>query len=165
MLRQTSRHLLYLLRRHGAVTAKSTLCSTTSKGKHSKVPQQPLDSDVSHDIVSGVNIDMELVQHLEKLSLVDFANKEGLTRLQAAISFADQLAQVDTEDVEPMYSVLEDRSLALADDEVLVENMCDDVLGCAKETFEDYFVVPPGNIDYVPEEEYYSKLKDEGDKT
>ena len=34
-------------------------------------------------------------------------------------------------------------------------NMIDDILGCAKKTLEDYFVVPPGNIDYIPEEIYY----------
>ncbi|XP_068225337.1 glutamyl-tRNA(Gln) amidotransferase subunit C, mitochondrial [Palaemon carinicauda] len=165
MLRHTSRLPLDFWRRQGSITLQSMLFSSKVKGKRTKVPQKPLDFDVSYDIASDVNVDMELVQHLEKLSLVDFANKEGLIRLQAAISLADQLSQVDVEDVEPLYSVLEDRSLPLADDEVLIGNMNEEILGCAKETLEDYFVVPPGNIDYIPEREYVSKLKDKGGKT
>lgn len=34
----------------------------------------------------------------------------------------------------------------------------DTLLGCASVTSEEYFVVPPGNIDYVPDENYYKNL-------
>ncbi|MPC49169.1 Glutamyl-tRNA(Gln) amidotransferase subunit C, mitochondrial [Portunus trituberculatus] len=54
-------------------------------------------------------VDIRLVQLLEKLSLVNFANKEGIERLEAAIGMADQLIQVDTTGVEPLITVLEDR--------------------------------------------------------
>ena len=50
---------------------------------------------------------------LERLSLVDFSNIEGIRRLEDAIDFADPIRQVDTEGVEPMYSVLEDKVEAL----------------------------------------------------
>ena len=50
-----------------------------------------------------------LVNQLERVALVDFATQEGITRLDRAIRFADQLHQVDTSGVEPMDSVLEDR--------------------------------------------------------
>ena len=50
---------------------------------------------------------------LERLSLVDFSNVEGIRRLEDAIDFADPIRQVDTEGVEPMYSVLEDKVEAL----------------------------------------------------
>lgn len=51
---------------------------------------------------------MELIEHLERLSLVDFGNEAGIQRLEAAIRFADQLRLVNAEGVEPMDSVLED---------------------------------------------------------
>ena len=50
---------------------------------------------------------------LERLSLVDFSNVEGIRRLEDAIDFADPIRQVDTEGVEPMYSILEDKVEAL----------------------------------------------------
>lgn len=50
-----------------------------------------------------------MVEHLERLALVDFSNSEAITRLEAAIKFADQMSLVDTTDVPPMFSVLSDR--------------------------------------------------------
>ena len=44
---------------------------------------------------------------------MDFSNVEGIRRLEDAIDFADPIRQVDTEGVEPMYSVLEDKVEAL----------------------------------------------------
>jgi len=41
---------------------------------------------------------------------VEFGNKQGIERLETAIRFADTLLHVNTSDVEPMTSVLEDRS-------------------------------------------------------
>ena len=46
---------------------------------------------------------------LERLALVDFRTKEGLICLEKAIQFADQLHVVNTNGVEPMDSVLEER--------------------------------------------------------
>ena len=57
-----------------------------------------------------MTISNELINHLERLSLVEFGNKQGIERLATAIRFADTLLHVDTSDVEPMTSVLEDRS-------------------------------------------------------
>ena len=51
----------------------------------------------------------ELIQHLERLSLVDFGSQEAVARLEKAIAFADRLRAVNTDGVEPMESVLEDR--------------------------------------------------------
>ena len=44
---------------------------------------------------------------------MDFSNVEGIRRLEDAIDFADPIRHVDTEGVEPMYSVLEDKVEAL----------------------------------------------------
>ncbi|KAK2489661.1 hypothetical protein MC885_000635, partial [Smutsia gigantea] len=51
----------------------------------------------------------EVIEHLERLALVDFGSREAVARLEKAIAFADRLRAVDTDGVEPMESVLEDR--------------------------------------------------------
>ena len=50
-----------------------------------------------------------MIHHLERLSLVDFGNKEGIDRLSSAVTFADKIDVVDTNGVEPMDTVLEER--------------------------------------------------------
>ncbi|KAF6081224.1 glutamyl-tRNA amidotransferase subunit C [Phyllostomus discolor] len=52
----------------------------------------------------------EVIEHLERLALVDFGSQEAVARLETAIAFADRLREVDTDGVEPMESVLEDRA-------------------------------------------------------
>ncbi|XP_042661453.1 glutamyl-tRNA(Gln) amidotransferase subunit C, mitochondrial isoform X2 [Tyto alba] len=59
-------------------------------------------------------VTVEVLDHLEHLALVDFRDSEGVERLQKAIDFADQLHEVNTDGVEPMDSVLEDRNLTVA---------------------------------------------------
>lgn len=54
-------------------------------------------------------VSLEVLRHLERLALVDFRDREGVERLRGAVQFAQLLRQVNTEGVEPMDSVLEDR--------------------------------------------------------
>jgi aspartyl-tRNA(Asn)/glutamyl-tRNA(Gln) amidotransferase subunit C len=42
---------------------------------------------------------------------VDFANAEGVRRLEDAIAFANPIKDIDTNGVEPMYSVLDSETL------------------------------------------------------
>lgn len=58
-------------------------------------------------LLQKTKISKEMIEHLERLALVDFANQAGIERLESAIRFADQLHLVNTDDVEPMDSVLE----------------------------------------------------------
>ena len=102
-------------------------------------------------------IDSEAVKHLERLSLVDFANLEGVKRLEEAIEFAQPLKEVDVEGVEPMYTVLEKETLRLREDEVTEGNTRKEILANAVKTEEDYFVAPPGNIPLEVEGNKYSK--------
>jgi len=136
----------------------------TDLQRKSKVPQTPVFTPIDENLLPpSTKIDMKTIELLEKLSLVNFANKEGIKRLEEAIRIADQLSVVPTDGVEPMISVLEGESLYLAEDEVTSGNMSEELLGCAADTLEDYFVVPPGNINFVPSQEYYESLK--GDDT
>ncbi|XP_037783847.1 glutamyl-tRNA(Gln) amidotransferase subunit C, mitochondrial-like [Penaeus monodon] len=145
--------------------SRKGISSSSTRERVSKVPQQPVTTSIKEkELPPKTNVDLKLVQLLEKLSLVDFANKEGVARLEAAIDLADKLSVVDTDGVEPMITVLEDRSLPLADDEVTTGDMSEELLGCAVKTLEDYFVVPPGNIDFAQDEEYYHKLGENKEK-
>uniref|UniRef100_UPI0037E850CB glutamyl-tRNA(Gln) amidotransferase subunit C, mitochondrial-like n=1 Tax=Semicossyphus pulcher TaxID=241346 RepID=UPI0037E850CB len=91
-------------------------------------------------------IPADLVDKLERLALADFRTKQGLACLEKAIRFADQLHVVDTSGVEPMDSVLEDRALNLRVDAVTDGDCAVELLQLSKNTVEEYFVAPPGNI-------------------
>ncbi|XP_054248544.1 glutamyl-tRNA(Gln) amidotransferase subunit C, mitochondrial [Indicator indicator] len=91
-------------------------------------------------------VTVEVLDHLEHLALVDFRDSEGIERLQKAIQFADQLHEVNTDGIEPMDSVLEDRCLYLRDDDVTEGNCTKELMKNAREKVEEYFVAPPGNI-------------------
>ncbi|KAF6081223.1 glutamyl-tRNA amidotransferase subunit C [Phyllostomus discolor] len=88
----------------------------------------------------------EVIEHLERLALVDFGSQEAVARLETAIAFADRLREVDTDGVEPMESVLEDRCLYLRSDNVVEGNCAEELLQNSRRVVEDYFVAPPGNI-------------------
>ncbi|XP_004464716.2 glutamyl-tRNA(Gln) amidotransferase subunit C, mitochondrial [Dasypus novemcinctus] len=88
----------------------------------------------------------EVIEHLERLALVDFGSQEAVTRLEKAITFADRLRAVDTDGVEPMESVLEDRCLYLRADNVVEGNCAEELLQNSHRVTEEYFVAPPGNI-------------------
>uniref|UniRef100_A0A4W2IGW9 Glutamyl-tRNA(Gln) amidotransferase subunit C, mitochondrial n=1 Tax=Bos indicus x Bos taurus TaxID=30522 RepID=A0A4W2IGW9_BOBOX len=90
----------------------------------------------------------ELIQHLERLSLVDFGSQEAVARLEKAIAFADRLRAVNTDGVEPMESVLEDRCLYLRSDNVVEGSCAEELLQNSHRVVEEYFVAPPGNISW-----------------
>jgi aspartyl-tRNA(Asn)/glutamyl-tRNA(Gln) amidotransferase subunit C len=113
---------------------------------NSKLPSASI---AVHDVSTSpgaVRIDSVTIAKLERLSLVDFANEDGVRTLEAAIAFARPLGEVDTAVVEPMYSTLEEETLALRPDEVTEGDCRKEVLSNASKTEEDYFVAPPGNI-------------------
>ncbi|XP_056386170.1 glutamyl-tRNA(Gln) amidotransferase subunit C, mitochondrial isoform X2 [Hyla sarda] len=110
------------------------------------VPQSPTWSIEPDTGTQYVHIPPEVIDHLERLALVDFRNQEGVERLERAIQFANQLQKVNTEGVEPLSSVLEDRALYLRDDTITAGNCTEHLLENAKTVVEEYFVAPPGNI-------------------
>ncbi|XP_067861744.1 glutamyl-tRNA(Gln) amidotransferase subunit C, mitochondrial [Heptranchias perlo] len=102
---------------------------------------------------NGSKVSMEMIDHLERLALVDFRNQEAVESLTNAIRFANQLHVVDTEGVEPMDSVLENRPLYLRADEVTDGYCADLILRNARNVVEEYIVAPPGNIPLPKKEE------------
>ena len=113
-----------------------------SRNLNTKIPTVPIKPP---KFQGKIKVDQKTVLHLERLSLVDFANIEGVKRLEEAIEFAQPLKEVNTEGIEPMYTVLDDATLYLAED---IPEQCSrqDILVNAARTEEDYFVAPPGNI-------------------
>ncbi|CAA9999312.1 unnamed protein product [Nesidiocoris tenuis] len=98
------------------------------------------------DAVGQTTIDQKTIEQLERNSLVDFGNEKGIQIVEEAIKFADQLSSVDTEGVEPLWTVLEDSTLFLREDEVTDCGNQELILSNAAVTEEGYFVSPPGNI-------------------
>lgn len=84
--------------------------------------------------------------HTTPLALVNFGSREAVDRLEKAIAFADQLHAVDTDGVEPLESVLEDRCLYLRSDNVAEGSCAEELLQNSNHVVEEYFVAPPGNI-------------------
>ncbi|XP_037584078.1 glutamyl-tRNA(Gln) amidotransferase subunit C, mitochondrial-like [Cebus imitator] len=91
-------------------------------------------------------ITAEAIKHLERLALVDFGSREAAARLEKAIAVADHLRAVDTDGVEPIESVLEDRCLYPRSSNVVEGNCADELLQSSHHVVEEYFVTPPGNI-------------------
>uniref|UniRef100_A0A2K6F3J5 Glutamyl-tRNA(Gln) amidotransferase subunit C, mitochondrial n=1 Tax=Propithecus coquereli TaxID=379532 RepID=A0A2K6F3J5_PROCO len=85
----------------------------------------------------------EVMEHLERLALVDFGSREAVAWLEKAIAFADRLHAVHTDGVEPMESVLEDRCLYLRSNNVVEGNCTEELLHNSHHVVEEYFVAPP----------------------
>ncbi|XP_022224937.1 glutamyl-tRNA(Gln) amidotransferase subunit C, mitochondrial [Drosophila obscura] len=111
-----------------------------------KVPQMPVDTAIPDTIANRVEIDTKTIQLLERLSLVDLDSEQALETLKSSIQFADKIAHINTDNVRPLYTVLENQQLQLRNDEVNEGDCRVELLKNAKVTDEDYYVSPPGNI-------------------
>ncbi|KAK9887682.1 hypothetical protein WA026_000004 [Henosepilachna vigintioctopunctata] len=70
-------------------------------------PQNDLSKQENHP----VKIDQETVNLLERLSLVDCANERSLKLIENAVNFANAILSVNTEGIDPLVTVTEDRYL------------------------------------------------------
>ncbi|XP_050301653.1 glutamyl-tRNA(Gln) amidotransferase subunit C, mitochondrial [Anthonomus grandis grandis] len=141
-MNKTSHFFLRLTRHYSAKTTTIPLSPLKSL-----VPEKPYRSRIDpQKLPPKTKIDADTIALLERLSLVDCANKQGIETLEAAIEFADQIQQVDTTGVEPLITVLEDIPLRLREDKVTDGNCRADILKNASLVEEDYFIAPPGNI-------------------
>lgn len=91
-------------------------------------------------------IDKEIVKKLEKLSLVGIEHDRSIAVLEAAINFTERLRMTKiSEDIQPMYSILEKESIRLRDDKVSDNVERKEILMNASVLEEEYFVAPLGN--------------------
>jgi aspartyl-tRNA(Asn)/glutamyl-tRNA(Gln) amidotransferase subunit C len=69
--------------------------------------------------------------------------REAVKVLEDSIEFASKIHNINTDNVEPLYTVLEDYQLKLRDDKVTDGNIKEDVLKNAVKTEENtYFLAP-----------------------
>ncbi|XP_073945247.1 glutamyl-tRNA(Gln) amidotransferase subunit C, mitochondrial [Choristoneura fumiferana] len=111
----------------------------------SKVPLTPVHT-LEKQENTKVNVDKNTLALLERLSLVKCDTAEGVKVLEDSIAFADKILHINTDNVQPLYSVLEEENLSLRDDVITEGNCQKDILKNAAVTEDDYFVAPPGNI-------------------
>ncbi|KPJ08167.1 GatC-like protein [Papilio machaon] len=111
----------------------------------SKVPVVPV-TTLERKNNSQFKVDSNTIALLERLSLVKCDTVEGVEVLEDSIAFADKILHINTDNIEPLYSVLENENLSLRSDEITQGNCQKDILKNASLTEDDYFVAPPGNI-------------------
>ena len=91
-----------------------------------------------------MTIDLKTIKHISKLSRisVDDAKADKLAGdLNSIFVFIEKLNELNTDNVEPLTSVVE-TTLKLRADEVKSENIRDQILKNSPEENEDFFVVP-----------------------
>lgn len=91
-------------------------------------------------------INKETITKLEQLSLIGYDNERGITVLEAAVNFSERLRNIYIpEEVEPLYTPLENCNLYLREDNVQKINNREEILKNAAVLEEEYFVVPLQN--------------------
>ena len=120
---------------------------------HPSIPSSPVSSKFAKSEKKTV-IDQDTIEHLERISLVDFANVRGIERLEEAIELANIITKVDTTNVEPLYSILEDEALYLRPDVPEPPNNRKELLKLSSVNEEDYFVAPQGNVPLSIQKQY-----------
>ena len=91
-----------------------------------------------------MTINLKTIKHISKLSRisVDDAKANKLAGdLNSIFDFIEKLNELNTDNVEPLTSVVE-TTLKLRADEVKSENIRDQILKNSPEENEDFFVVP-----------------------
>merc|ERR1712243_150898 len=118
------------------------------KSFHPAIPSVKVNAKFSKKVTDTKEsiIDSTTIEHLEGISLVDFANVRGIERLEEAVKLADVIRTVDTSGVEPMYSVLEEETLFTRQDIPEPQNCRKQLMETASVTEEEYFVAPQGNV-------------------
>ena len=84
---------------------------------------------------------VEKVARLARLKITDEEAEKYGAQLSNIINFVEQLQEVDTDNVEPLASVV-DIKLRLREDEITDGGIQKDVLANAPEELEGFFVVP-----------------------
>ncbi|KAM3964416.1 glutamyl-tRNA(Gln) amidotransferase subunit C, mitochondrial-like isoform 1-T1 [Aphomia sociella] len=139
--------------------SKIKYIKTLTRNFASKVPVAPVNTLAKYENKKVV-VDKNTLALLERLSLVKCDTTEGVRVLEDSIAFADKILHINTDNVQPLYSVLEEENLHLRSDEVTGGNCQKDILQNASVTEDEYFVAPPGNIPlHEIEVEDHSKLK------
>lgn len=86
------------------------------------------------------------IAHIMELSNIKMDTKEVILlekQLSNIIIWLDSIAKVDTNNVEPMYNILQDLNIFHMQDQKITETInVEKILSNAPETFETFFTVP-----------------------
>ena len=91
-----------------------------------------------------MSVDEKTVRHVAKLARIAMSDAEIaalVPELNQILGWVDQLAEVDTDGVEPLTAVIEQK-LRLRDDVVTDGDLRDDVLANAPDAQHGFFAVP-----------------------
>ena len=91
-----------------------------------------------------MSVDTATVRHIAKLARLQMSDAEVealVPELNNILGWVEQLGEVDTDGVEPLATVI-DQKLRLRDDVVTDGNIRDDVLANAPEAQHGFFAVP-----------------------
>ena len=91
-----------------------------------------------------MSVSPDQVRHIAKLARIAMSEEELarlVPELNAIIGWVEQLGEVDTDGVEPLTAVIEQK-LRLRDDVINDGNIRDDVLANAPEAQHGFFAVP-----------------------
>ena len=120
---------------------------------NSKIPSASRPQRRVKDADVDLEIPPETLQHLQRLSLVEFGGEEAVARLREAVRFVKPLKglEAEAENVSPMFTVLEDETLRLREDEPEEdvdpgERRQQILSNAVKIAEEDFFVAPKGNV-------------------
>jgi len=81
-------------------------------GRHPAIPRLAVKpAHLERKQEEAKKIEAETITPLERISLVDFSSVEGVQRLEEAVAFVQPLKNVDVNNVEPLYTPLEDQPL------------------------------------------------------
>ncbi|KAL3989460.1 aspartyl/glutamyl-tRNA(Asn/Gln) amidotransferase C subunit [Acanthocheilonema viteae] len=125
----------------------STEASSSGEDEEIYVPRKPTPSPIDQSKVEEPPVfDKALITHLERLSLVRFNDEQAVFNLKQAVRFANQLKLIDTTNIKPLETLLEDIPCPLREDVADSPMTKAEVFTNAAKTVEDYFVAPLGNI-------------------
>ena len=89
-----------------------------------------------------MKIDVKVIEKLENLAMVEVEDKEKMAKeLEEIVNFVEMLNELDTEEIEPSFRVL-DITTPLRDDEPKRSDVIKDVLAHAPKAKDGYFIVP-----------------------
>ncbi|CAI5444715.1 unnamed protein product [Caenorhabditis angaria] len=125
----------------------------------------PYISEIPDEKLSEIpNFDAKLIAHLERLSLVRFDSEQAVANLRKSVKMAQKLELVDTENIEPMYTVWENQECPVFEDVEEKSLEIEEVFKNCTERFDDYFVTPPGNIALESKDRFDLNVINEWDK-
>lgn len=92
-----------------------------------------------------MSIDLQTVEKLARLSRLEFGDEEKrkmTTQLNDILGFVSQLQEVDTDNINPMTSAVNEVITPERDDTVTAENNRDNLMQVAPQQEMGFFVVP-----------------------